>query len=167
MEKLLVATVLKPHGIKGEMKIKFFADDFSSIAKIKTFYIDNKEYSVTSLKYDGQDFAFLHLLGVEDRDVAESLRNASLFADKSSIRKSKTSFFIADLIGLQVIINGEVFGTIEDVIKSNVDMFNILKTDGKRAYLPYLKSLNFDIDIENKTLKIKGEDYEKVIFYES
>ncbi len=118
MEKILVATILKPHGIKGDMKIKFFADDFSSIAKIKTFYLESgEEYEVISLKLDGQDFAFLHLKGVNDRDTSESMRGLNLYADKGAIKKNKTSFFIADLIGLQVYINGELFGKVEDVIQ--------------------------------------------------
>ena len=31
----------------------------------------------------------------------------------------------------------------------------------------FLKSLNLDVNIENKSLKIVGNDYEKVIFYEN
>jgi 16S rRNA processing protein RimM len=166
MEKILIATILKPHGIKGDLKIKFYADSFQSIKGVKTVFIDNKEYSVGTLKLDGSDFAFLSLSGVTDRNFSELLRGKEVYAYKNQIKKSATSFFIADLIGLNVFINEEMFGTVKDVIQSNVDMFVISLTNNKVAYLPFLKSLNLKIDIENKTLNINGNDYEKVIFYE-
>ena len=167
MEKILIGTVLKPHGIKGELKIKYFADSFASIKNCKVVFIDGKEYKVTKLKLDSGDFAFLGLDGVIDRNMSELFRNKEVYALKSQIVKSKTAFFISDLKGLKVYVNGEIFGEVTDVLQSNVDMFCIELINGKIAYLPYLKSLNLDVNIEEKSLKIVGDDYEKVIFYEN
>ena len=166
MEKILIGTILKPHGIKGELKIKYFADTFESIKGCKVVFIDDKEYSA-KLKLDSGEFAFLTLNGVSDRNFAELLRQKEVYALKSQIKKSKTSYFICDLIGLNVYVNDNLFGTVIDVLQSNVDMFYIKLIDGKTAYLPFLKSLNLDVNIENKSLKIVGNDYEKVIFYEN
>ncbi len=167
MEKILIATVLKPHGIKGELKIKYYADSFDSIKKCKVVFIDGNEYKVTKLKLDSGEFAFLGLDCVIDRNVAELMRDKEVYALKSQIIKSKTAFFISDLIGLNVFVNGNLLGQVVDVVQSNVDMFYIKMQNGTLAYLPYLKSLNLDINIENKSINIVGDDYEKVIFYES
>ncbi len=166
MEKILIGVVLKPHGIKGELKIKYFADSFESIKGCKQVFLDGKEYNA-KLKLDSGEFAFLILDGVIDRNNSELLRSKEVYALKSQIKKSKTSYFICDLIGLNVYVNDNLFGTIIDVLQSNVDMFHIKLLDGKTAYLPFLKSLNLDVNIENKSLQIVGNDYEKVIFYEN
>ncbi len=166
MEKILIGTILKPHGIKGELKIKYFADTFDSIKGCNTVFIDDNEYKA-KLKLDSGEFAFLSLNSVTDRNNAELLRQKQVYALKSQIKKSKTSFFICDLIGLEVFVNDVHFGRVIDVLQSNVDMFYIKLVDGKTAYLPFLKSLQLDVNIENKSLKIVGNDYEKVIFYEN
>ncbi|MBQ9781803.1 MAG: 16S rRNA processing protein RimM, partial [Clostridia bacterium] len=80
MEKILIGTVLKPHGIKGELKIKYFADSFASIKNCKVVFIDGKEYKVTKLKLDSGDFAFLGLDGVIDRNMSELFRNKEVYA---------------------------------------------------------------------------------------
>ncbi len=167
MEKILLGVALKPHGIKGELKIKYYADSFESIKGVKTLFIDGTEYKVKKLKLDSGEFAFLSLDVVLDRNNAELFRNKEIFALKSQIKKSNDTFFISDLIGLNVYVQGSLFGVVTDVLQSNVDMFCIKLLDGKTAYLPFLKSLNLDVNIASKTLKIVGNDYEKVIFYEN
>ncbi len=166
MEKILIGVVLKPHGVKGELKIKYYADGFDSIKNCKVVFIDEKEYKVTKLKLDSGEFAFLLLDSVNDRNFAELLRNKEIYGLKSQIKKTATSYFIADLIGLDVYLFGNLFGKVTDLIQSNVDMFVIKLQNGKTAYLPFLKSLNLDINIENNSINITNEDYEKVIFYE-
>ena len=63
--------------------------------------------------------------GICDRNAAEALRGAEVYADKSLINKDKNAYFIEDLIGLTLYAGEDKIGTIQDVIKSNVDMFVI------------------------------------------
>ena len=46
MDKLLIGTVLKPQGIRGELKIKNYTDDFYAISALKEVFIDNACWSV-------------------------------------------------------------------------------------------------------------------------
>ena len=167
MNKLACFTVVKPQGIKGELKAKILADGISSVKNVKTLYDDNgTAYKVKSVKDAFGGFAFLALENVVTRNDSELFRGVTFYAEKSQISKNKNDFFIADLLGLKVIVSSEPFGTIKDVIQSNVDMFEIELTTGKKAYFPFLKALDIKVDLKSGTLSIDKSKLDGVIFYE-
>lgn len=125
MQKLLIGRVVKPQGIKGEVKVLLLTDGFFSVKNLKEAYIGDKLYKINTIKDAGVPCAFLGLQGICDRNAAEALRGADVYADKSLINKDKNAYFIEDLIGLTLYAGEDKIGTIQDVIKSNVDMFVI------------------------------------------
>lgn len=125
MQKLLIGRVVKPQGIKGEVKVLLLTDGFFSVKNLKEAYIGDKLYKINSIKDAGVPCAFLGLQDICDRNAAEALRGADVYADKSLINKDKNAYFIEDLIGLTLYAGEDKIGTIQDVIKSNVDMFVI------------------------------------------
>lgn len=167
MEKLNVFEVVKPQGIKGELKVRILADGFNNVCKLKIIY-DNlgKEYGVKNIKDATNGFAFLSLNGVVSRNDAELLRGKIFSADKNLILKDKNDYFISDLIGLNVYMDDEFFGEIIDVLTANVDIFKIQVNDGKIAYIPFLKALLNKVDLQENKILLKKEKIEEVIYYE-
>ncbi|MBR2377548.1 MAG: 16S rRNA processing protein RimM [Clostridia bacterium] len=168
MEKLEVFEVVKPQGIKGELKARILADSILSVNKLKTIYDESgKEYLVKNIKDAFGGFAFILLDGVITRNDAELMRGKIFYALKKDIKKGKNSYFISDLKGLKVIVYGAEFGEITDVLQSNVDMFKITLTSGKTAYFPFLKALSPVVDLDAKTITVDGEKLKDIIYYES
>ena len=167
MEKLACFLVVKPQGIKGELKAKILADNFDSVKSIKKLYDESgKEYTLSKVKDAFGGFAFLSIKNIVTRNDAELYRNFLYYAEKSSINKAKNDFFISDLIGLEVVVSGDSIGRVCDVIKSNVDMFDIDLFSGKKAYFPFLNSLEIKVDLSAKKLRIEKDKLDGVIFYE-
>ena len=50
MEKLTVATVLKPQGIRGELKVKALCDSAEDLKGLKRVYLSGVEYAVLSVR---------------------------------------------------------------------------------------------------------------------
>ena len=166
MEKLLIAETLKPQGIKGEVKLKLFVDGFFAIKSIKTLYDEKGNiYKVKSLKDATGGFAFLLVDGIDNRNDAELLRGKIFYANKTDIIKDKTSFFITDLIGLQVYANETYVGVIKDVIKSNVDIFE-LETEKGKCYFPFLNKLNYTVDLKGGRMIVDQMAFNEVCVYE-
>ena len=91
MEKLACFLVVKPQGIKGELKAKILADGIESVNKIKKLYDESgKEYDVIKVKDAFSGFAFLSIKNIVTRNDAELYRNVIFYAEKSSINKAKT-----------------------------------------------------------------------------
>lgn len=167
MERLLLFTVLKPQGIKGDLKIKYYADNFDVLKGIKKVYLDNeKEYVIKKIRDDSNDFAIIYLEGCDTRNDAELLRNKSFYADKKDIKKRKDSFFISDLIGLDIYFKGEKIGVVTNVTNGNVDMFEYKSIDGRIGHFPFLKVLEIDIDLDKNSLTISSDKFLEVLYLE-
>ena len=168
MEKLEVFEVVKPQGIKGELKARILADSIYNVNKLKVIYDETGNvYEVKNVKDAFSGFAFISLKGIVTRNDAELLRGKIFTANKSDIKKAKDAYFISDLKGIKVISNGEELGVIMDVLQSNVDMFKIELLNGNIAYFPFLKILNPKVDLANKTIEVDGEKLKDIIYYES
>lgn len=100
MEKLLIAKVSKPQGIKGELKCQLFTDVFEAVTKAKRVFIEDNVCEVERSTIRGGDL-YLKLLGINDRNNAEIFRNALIYLPKEEIaEKKQTDFLVDDLLGM-------------------------------------------------------------------
>ena len=76
MERLIIGEVLKPQGIRGELKIKTYTDEPEDVKAFGQVYIEGKPYKILSFRVGGDGFAYLGLRGVPDRNAAELMRAA-------------------------------------------------------------------------------------------
>lgn len=165
---LNVGQIVKPQGIRGEVKVK--ASDPSRFCVLKTVNIDGKAYKITGVRVaDGA--AFIKFDGVDDRNMAEALRGKMLFVDRSDLAPlEKGEFYVADLIGARLIaVDGETetdVGTIERVDSFGAaDVFTIGGND-KGFSFPFLKALDARFDDGEKALRVDGKRLSEVAVYE-
>ena len=165
MEKFHIGKVLKPQGINGQIKIADYTDGLSSVKNIKVVYLDNDEYKVLNLSaHDGA--LILALKGVADRNTAELLRGKEVYALRDEIEKDDDRFFIVDIIGCALYLSsGKHIGEIIDIKTTNVDIF-VAQTQEGVCYFPFLKKLNYTVDIENKKITVDSKAFTEVVFYE-
>ena len=76
-EYLQIGEIVKPQGIRGEVKLRAMTSDMDRYARLETVYLkEGGKYVPHKVRkgrsYDG--FAFLQLEGVNDRNQAELLR---------------------------------------------------------------------------------------------
>lgn len=167
MEKYLkIGVVVKPQGIKGELKVIPYTDDISRFKKLKHVVIDGQTYNVTGAKI-GVDAVFLSIFGVGDRNTAETFRNKELFVErKDAIIPSENSYFIVDIIGSTVMNeNGEKVGVVTDVTNAKTDIFT-LDCSGKIMRFPFLKDLLVKVEVENKLIVVNSKRLGEVACYE-
>ena len=63
--ELTVGLIVKPQGIRGELKVKPYTDDAEVFRALKSVYIDGIEYRVLNVRTGG-GAAYLGLRGVPD-----------------------------------------------------------------------------------------------------
>lgn len=166
-ERLKVGLIVKPQGIKGELKVQPLTDDISRFKKLKQVIIDDKNYKVTSATIGG-GVVFLSLFGVNDRDLAETLRGKFLFVErKDAVPLEEGRYFIADLIGCEVVIeDGEKIGVIKDIFSSRTDVITVACDNGKIMRFPFLKDLVVSVDVYQKKFIVKRQRLSEVSCYE-
>ena len=161
-DTIVIGEVLKPQGIRGEIKVKPLLDDAAEMRHFKRVYLGGKEYKVLSCRCDAQA-AYLALSGVANRDAAELLRGKkveALRADAPALEEGR--YYIVDIVGCEVVSErGERIGEITDVLPAHTDVY-VLKTEGKEGMFPAADGVIVDVDTENKKLTVNKKRFLEV-----
>lgn len=149
-----IGEIVKPQGIRGEVKLRAMTSDMSRYARLETVYLmEGGEYLPRKvLKGRASDgFAYLLLEGVTDRNQAEALRGRALYVDREhAIPLSQDENFVCDLVGLTAVsTRGEVIGKLKDVLVPNsiCDVY-VFDTPRGEMMMPALRRVVREVDVE-------------------
>ena len=161
-DRITVAIVLKPQGIRGEIKVKAMTDTAQELTAFKNVFIDGVAYSVLSVRAQGE-FAFIGLKGIADRNGAELLRGKNIEVERSDMPSLPDGrYYIADLIGCSVVNErGDILGTVEDVTPAKTDIFTI-KRDGKTIMFPAADGVILNVDEADKKITVNAKRFKEV-----
>ena len=153
-EYLQIGEIVRPQGIRGEVKLRAMTEDMSRYARLESVFLKKggrleEKKVLKGRSYDG--FAFLQLEGVNDRDAAEALRGTEVYVDrKHAIKLGADENFVCELIGLKAVDeNGEAIGTLRDVLKPNTvcDVY-VFDTARGELMIPALKRVVRKADVD-------------------
>ena len=150
-----VGQIVNTFGVKGYLKVKHFTDDIERFEELKTVYIckknEMKKVEIEDVKYHKQ-MVLLKIKGIEDLNEAEKYKGLFLKIDRKDAKKlPEDTYFIADIIGLQVYTDeGELLGNVDDIFSTGSNDVYVVKNEiGKQILLPSIKEVLKEIDLEN------------------
>ena len=166
MERLVIAEILKPQGIRGELKVKTFTDFPEDVKEFGVVYIDGVEYKILSFRVGTDGFAYMGLRGVPDRNAAELLRGKKIEGDREDAPElEEGQYYIVDIIGLSCESEeGEFLGTVKDIASLSSDIYTIEKA-GKSVLFPAVKGVVKKVDLENKKLIVDKKIFDEIAVY--
>lgn len=159
---LKVGQILKPHGVRGEVKVYPLTDDCKRYSKLKKVYTTKddanfSEIEIESVKYV-KEFPIVKLKGIDTVNDAEKLRQEYIYVDReNAVKLPEGSYFIADLIGMKVITDiGEDLGEVVSVFPTGSnDVYEVKSPNYKKnILLPAIKDVILDINIESREMKV-------------
>ena len=161
-DRITVAIILKPQGIRGEVKVKAMTDTAEALSAFKSVFIDGVDYSVLSVRAQGE-FAYLSLKGIADRNAAELLRGKDVVIPREEAPDpGEGRYYIADLLGSELKTEeGELLGTLKDIRQAATDIYTLEK-EGKEIMFPAVKGVITDLDLENKRITVNTKRFEDV-----
>lgn len=159
MEKLLIAKVSKPQGIKGELKCQLYTDVFSAVEQMTEVFVGQEKCEVEYAKLRRGDL-YLKLRGVDDRNHAELFRNCEIFLPKEEIAKFvEDDFLVDDLIGMVLYDeDGNLVGQILDYEDYGSAPILSIEQNGHVYELPYIKEI---FKTEGETLVVIRNKFEE------
>ena len=163
MKNIKIAKVLKPQGVKGELKIELFIKDEGYYKDIKSVNIDNKSYNVKAL-HIRQGYGYITLDGVVDRNAAESFRDKVLnISDDAAPTLNIDEYYIEDMIGLNVVDEtGKQLGKVTDIEQyGSADVYSVVGRAGVFSF-PFIKKLIISVDLETKTMLLDSKVLDEV-----
>ena len=166
MSRLIIAEVLKPQGIRGEIKVKTFTDTPENVKAFKTVYIDGNPYKILSFRVGNDGAAYLGLRGVPDRNAAELLRGKTIEGERDDgPLLEEGQYYIVDIIGLSCETEeGEILGTVTDISNLSSDIYTIEKA-GKKILVPAVKGVVVKVDLTDKKLIVNKKIFDEIAVY--
>ena len=163
MQRLIIGEVLKPQGIRGELKIKTFTDFPEDVKAFKTVYIDDTPYKILSFRVGNDGAAYVGLRGVPDRNAAELMRGKLLQGERDDAPPlNDGQYYIVDIIGLSCETEeGEVLGVVKDIKNLSSDIYTIEKA-GKSILFPAVKGVIKRVDLDNQKLIIDKKIFDEI-----
>lgn len=154
-EYLECCKILRSHGISGGMIVEHYCDSYEVLEGLKAVYLyENGEYKKERITKCApyKTMALITLAGIKTPEEVTRLRSTVLYAKREDILKDDGDFFIADLIGLNVIDyeTKECYGTLKEVINQGAQDIYVIKREGKAdAYVPVVSEFVKEISLEN------------------
>lgn len=164
---LMIATVVKPQGVRGECKLRSWAADIVQFHRWHTLYRKTADgfepVSIRTVRIrDGFVYAFLNDSATAEE--AEIFRGTDLYVDRDhAAPMEEDAALIADLIGCEARDErGVVLGTLTDVMQyGTVDTW-VFQTGEGTLMVPALKAVFPEVDIEHKTVLVVRDRLEEV-----
>ncbi len=145
--------IINTHGVNGDVKLESLCDTPNILASFKKIYFcEGGEYRAAKVLKASvfKNFVIARLEGIDDMDKAIALKNTTVYAARKDFKLPEGSYFIADLIGLDVIdnISGKVYGQITDVQNKGASDIYVVKTPEGERMMPAVKEFVKRTDIE-------------------
>ena len=142
MNKYLECGVIaNTHGIDGAVKAVSWCDTPDVLASLPSVYFEQLGV-YAELEIEGasvyKDMVIFTFKGIDSIDKAARLKGKTLYALRDDFELDEGEYFIADLIGLDVIDaeNGKVYGKIEGVNTNASQTLYEVRTDSGIKLLP-------------------------------
>ncbi len=186
-QELVIGLITKPHGIKGELCVTYYAESLFLLKAPLLAYAEESDEPI-EIKVKKYKEAKGHLIvtidGCNDRDKAESFRNFEICIDAHTMQdylhkyqassrqdSNKEEVFIYQLIGLDVFrkLDGATnkIGTLTKVdFMGGKEIWTILSSDNKEILFPAVPEFVESINIEEKKVIINPPEGLIELYYE-
>lgn len=161
-ELILIARIGKPHGIRGDVTIQSFSHDDRRFQKLKRVLLrmssgEIAERTISSVRLLPTGI-LLKLEGVDDRDVAETLRNAEILIPESERPKlPKGRAYYDEIIGMKVVDDetGSAIGLVKNVLDMPAGDVFVLDLNGVEHLVTNAGEEVRKIDLSKNELRVK------------
>ena len=141
----------------GEVRVQPWADSPEFLCQFKTLYVDEAHWPIkVEQARVHKNMVILKLEGIIDVPSALSLRNAVLYIDRADAKLPKGSFFLADLMGLEVrdAQSGKVLGKIADIMNLPANNVYVVRGGERELLIPAVPQFIAETNVEGGYLRV-------------
>jgi 16S rRNA processing protein RimM len=173
-ETVLVGTILRPHGIRGEVTVARWSDNErrfrpgvelqatppeAAVSAGRTAYPASRQARQLRIERCSEFKGGLRVAfaGVADRDAAESLRGLELRVPLADVPEApEGSYYVFELIGCRCFDerDGEI-GTVVDLQEDGGGVLLEVEKTGTRSVLPFVEEFLIRVDLEGRRIDFR------------
>ena len=150
LQFLEAGEIVTTHGVRGEMKVLPWADGPDFLTEFNRVRIGGMEYKVESCRIQ-KSCNLLKLRGIDTMEDAQAMRGKVVEVYRQDAPEGL--IFAAELMGMEVIADGQSIGKITDVLDYPGNKVYVVK--GIHTYMiPAVKAFVLSTDVENNLMQV-------------
>jgi len=166
-----IGKIIKPHGFRGELKLKPLTNMDEIFENLNNVYIYNEDdeksfkSSVIDIRKTGKGYVF-SLNGINDQTLANRLRNHYVYIKKDFLPELKDGeYFFFQVLDCEVYNENDVFlGVVTDIIETGAKNVLVVQKEENRNIvenlIPIVDDFILNMDLENKKIIVRILEYE-------
>ena len=154
---LEVGKITNVHGLMGEVRVQPWADSPDFLCQFKTLYVDKTHWPIRVERARvHKNMVILKLEGVTDVNSAMAMRNAILYIDRKDAHLPEGSFFLADVMGMEVrdAKTGEILGNIADVLTLPANNVYVVRGGAREILIPAVDEFVAEVDLDGSCMRV-------------
>lgn len=149
MDYVYVGKIVNTHGIKGELRIRSSFDKKDLVFKPGFSLYIGKSYElkkITTYRVH-KEFDMVTFEGYDNINQVLNYLKMNVYVKRSDLELSKDEYILDDLVGLNVVENGEMLGKVSEIVYNGINI--LLSVSGQKDfYIPkngnFIKKVNLE-----------------------
>jgi 16S rRNA processing protein RimM len=162
MEKNLfpIGKVIKPHGVRGKVKVKYFGEDLRRLSLYREIFIEDEKgrpeaYEILEAVPQPPRL-ILRFKGIERVEEAKALMGKEILIEKKALLElEEGEYYWMDLLGMKVETQGgKRIGKVREIFPTGAN--DVYVVEGKRGeiLLPATEEVIRSIDVKRGVMKV-------------
>jgi len=163
-DRLRVARIGKPHGIRGEVTVQLYTDEpeqrlASGEVLMRIAGTDTPDRITTLLTVTRQRWnkstCLLSFREVTDRNGAEALRGSTLFVEVPTEDDSdEEGWYSHELVGFRCVdLQGQKLGTLKELLTGSAQhLLVVTAVSGEEVMVPFVEEIVPEVDVKNQRI---------------
>jgi len=157
----MIGEVVKPHGIRGEIKVYLYSEQPENFKQYKKIVLQERTgsgtetYNVVKSREQGK-LAILRLEGVGTREAAEALQGSKIWLNKADFPTlDSDEYYWHQLNGLMVMTEtGQELGRVTNFFSTTAHDIMVVTGAGHEFMIPLNGNIIRDIDVQGEIIII-------------
>ncbi len=161
---IIIGKIVSTQGNKGEVKIIPFTDSIDRFDKLTDVFIregnTEKLLKINNLRIK-KNMVILKFEDIDNIEKAQMIVESFLEVKRSNaVKLPKDTYFIFDIIGLEVYTNeNELLGKVDNIFSTGSnDVYVIKNKNRKEILIPAIREIIKNIDVKKKRITINMVD---------
>lgn len=154
-----VGVITTTHGIRGEVKVFPTTNDPERFRKLKNVILASEKErfpaEIQGVRFSKQ-FVIVKFRGIDDINEVETYKGRQILVPREdAVRLERDEYYIADLLGMDVVTDEGETGVLKDVIETGANEVYVVELDGfGEVLIPAIKDCILDVDVEAGSMRV-------------
>lgn len=161
-DRLAIGRIGRPHGVHGAMRVHSYSDETEHFRGLERILLrrdgDEREVAVDTIQIHGRS-PVLRLAGVATPEAARSFTGYEILVPREvAAPLGADEFYVADLVGLELCVEGRSVGRICGVIEAPQAPLLELEPNaaGRTVLIPFLRRFVGEPDLVSGSIELKA-----------